>query len=172
MQNCWNLYLAGKQQQLYGPVNYRDFRETGPCSVKTLLLRKRQQRKSTLLGVMGSRVIGRYSEPHKSWPRTDRSGDPFLLPYIPCGIHRHEAESLKIACIKGALWAERGKHYFSSSPRLELRAKYRVRLAWLLKRLLCRLPQRWTSLGPVQLRPRGRKSKTSRNYSLARRSRA
>ena len=115
---------------------------------------------------MGSRVIGRYSEPHKSWPRTDRSGDPLLLPYMPCGIHRHEAESLKIACIKGALWAERGKHYFSSSPRLELRAKYRVRLAWLLKPLLCRLPQRWTSLGPVQLRPRERKLKTARNYSL------
>ena len=30
MQNYWNLYLACKQQQLYGPVNYRDFRETGP----------------------------------------------------------------------------------------------------------------------------------------------
>ena len=32
MQNYWNLYLARKQQQLYGPVNYRDFRETGPKS--------------------------------------------------------------------------------------------------------------------------------------------
>ena len=32
MQNYWNLYLACKQQQLYGPVNYRDFRETGPGS--------------------------------------------------------------------------------------------------------------------------------------------
>ena len=83
------------------------------------------------------------------------------------GIHRHEAyKSLTIACIKGALWAKRGKRYFSSSPRLELRAKYRVRLAWLIKRLLCRLPQRWTSLGPVQLRPRERKLKTARNYSL------
>ena len=30
MQNYWNLYLACKQQQLYGPVNYRHFRETGP----------------------------------------------------------------------------------------------------------------------------------------------
>ena len=30
MQNYWNLYVACKQQQLYGPVNYRDFRETGP----------------------------------------------------------------------------------------------------------------------------------------------
>ena len=30
MQNYWNFYLACKQQQLYGPVNYRDFRETGP----------------------------------------------------------------------------------------------------------------------------------------------
>ena len=27
MQNYWNLYLACKQQQLYGAVNYRDFRE-------------------------------------------------------------------------------------------------------------------------------------------------
>ena len=31
MQNYWNRYVAHKQQQqLYGPVNYRDFRETGP----------------------------------------------------------------------------------------------------------------------------------------------
>ena len=31
MQNYWNCYVARKQQQqLYGPVNYRDFRETGP----------------------------------------------------------------------------------------------------------------------------------------------
>ena len=30
MQNYWNFYLACKQQQLYGPVNYQDFRETGP----------------------------------------------------------------------------------------------------------------------------------------------
>ena len=30
MQNSWNLYLACKQKQLYGPVNYRGFRETGP----------------------------------------------------------------------------------------------------------------------------------------------
>ena len=27
MQNYWNLYVAGKQQQLYGPINYRDFRQ-------------------------------------------------------------------------------------------------------------------------------------------------
>ena len=33
MQNYWNLYLACKQQQPYGPVNYRDFRETGPWPV-------------------------------------------------------------------------------------------------------------------------------------------
>ena len=31
MQNYWNLYLACKQQQLYGPVNCRDFWETVPC---------------------------------------------------------------------------------------------------------------------------------------------
>ena len=31
MQNHWNLYLACRQQQLYGPVNYRDFWETVPC---------------------------------------------------------------------------------------------------------------------------------------------
>ena len=30
MQNYWNLYLVCKQQQLYGPVNYRVFPETGP----------------------------------------------------------------------------------------------------------------------------------------------
>ena len=30
MQNYWNRYLAWKQQQLYGPVNYRDVPETGP----------------------------------------------------------------------------------------------------------------------------------------------
>ena len=34
MQNYWNLYLACKQQQLYGPVSYRDFRETGPWAAK------------------------------------------------------------------------------------------------------------------------------------------
>ena len=30
MQNYLNLYLAWKQQQLYGSLNYRDFRETDP----------------------------------------------------------------------------------------------------------------------------------------------
>ena len=30
MPSYWSLYLARKQQQLCGPVNYRDFRETGP----------------------------------------------------------------------------------------------------------------------------------------------
>ena len=31
MQNYWNHYIARKQQQqLYGPVNSRDFRKTGP----------------------------------------------------------------------------------------------------------------------------------------------
>ena len=30
MKNYWNFYLSCKQQQLYGPVNYRDFQETGP----------------------------------------------------------------------------------------------------------------------------------------------
>ena len=29
MQKYCNLYLACKQQQLYGPVNYPDFRQTG-----------------------------------------------------------------------------------------------------------------------------------------------
>ena len=32
MQNYWNLYLACKQQQLYGPVNFRGFPEIGPRS--------------------------------------------------------------------------------------------------------------------------------------------
>ena len=31
-QNYWNLWLACKPKQLYGPVNYRDFRETSPRS--------------------------------------------------------------------------------------------------------------------------------------------
>ena len=35
--------------------------------------------------------------------------------------------------------AGKNKTLFSSSPRLALRAKYRVRPAWLIKRLLCRL---------------------------------
>ena len=39
MQNYWNLYLACKQQQLCGPVNYRDFRETGPCSFPLIVPR-------------------------------------------------------------------------------------------------------------------------------------
>ena len=30
MQNYWNLNLYCKRRQLTGPVNYRDFRETGP----------------------------------------------------------------------------------------------------------------------------------------------
>ena len=36
MQTYWKLYLACKQQQLYGPVNYRDFRETGPRTRRSL----------------------------------------------------------------------------------------------------------------------------------------
>ena len=32
MQNYWNLYLACRQHQVYAPVNYRDFRETGRWS--------------------------------------------------------------------------------------------------------------------------------------------
>ena len=32
MPSYWSLYLARKQQQLCGPVSYRDFRETGPSS--------------------------------------------------------------------------------------------------------------------------------------------
>ena len=42
MQNYWNFYLSCKQQQLYGPVNNRDFRETGPrdqASVSHLIRR-------------------------------------------------------------------------------------------------------------------------------------
>ena len=31
MQNYWNLDLKCKRRQLTGPVNYRDFREKGPC---------------------------------------------------------------------------------------------------------------------------------------------
>ena len=42
MQNYWNLYLACKQQQLYGPVNYRDFRETDPWTANAHPLRPPQ----------------------------------------------------------------------------------------------------------------------------------
>ena len=30
MKNYWNFYLSCTQQQLYGPVTYRHFQETGP----------------------------------------------------------------------------------------------------------------------------------------------
>jgi len=33
MQNYWNLDLQCKRRQLTGPVNYRDFRETGPRKI-------------------------------------------------------------------------------------------------------------------------------------------
>ena len=33
LQNYWNLGLECKQPQLSGPVDYRDFRETGPWVV-------------------------------------------------------------------------------------------------------------------------------------------
>ena len=33
MQNCWNFDLKRKWRQLTGPVNYRDFRETGPRAI-------------------------------------------------------------------------------------------------------------------------------------------
>ena len=59
-----------------------------------------------------------------------------------------------VVCITDTLWAKRGersilreardqgrrKALFFSCPRLALRAKSRVRLACLIKRLLCRLP--------------------------------
>ena len=32
MPSYWNLDLACKQQQLLGPIDYRDFRETGPSA--------------------------------------------------------------------------------------------------------------------------------------------
>ena len=37
-----------------------------------------------------SRPYSTPGEPFRSWPRTDRSGDPLLLPYMPGGIHGHE----------------------------------------------------------------------------------
>ena len=58
---------------------------------------------------------------------------------------RVEVKTSQLACIKSALWAKRGERGILSearnvsSPRLALRAKCRVRLAWLIKRLLCRL---------------------------------
>ena len=47
MQKYCNLYLACKQQQLYGPVNYRDFRETVPWREKRRS-RKRQTKEITV----------------------------------------------------------------------------------------------------------------------------
>ena len=37
MQNYWNCHLVCKQQQLYGPVNYRDFRETDPRALSAVM---------------------------------------------------------------------------------------------------------------------------------------
>ena len=37
-----------------------------------------------------SRPYSTPGESFRSWPRTDRSGDPLLLPYMPDGIHGHE----------------------------------------------------------------------------------
>jgi len=37
-----------------------------------------------------SRPYSTPGEPFRSWPRTDRSGDPLFLPYMPEGIHGHE----------------------------------------------------------------------------------
>ena len=56
-----------------------------------------------------------------------------------------------LACITGALRAKRGE-------RGRLRAKCRVRLAWLLKRLLCRLVEHWliSVLGFRRLKGAGR----------------
>ena len=53
-----------------------------------------------------------------------------------------------VACITGALWATRGERGIFYSPRLArrtrfaLRPKCRLRLAWLTKRLLCRVHRR------------------------------
>ena len=52
IQNCWNLYLACKQQQVYGPVNYQCFRETEPRAALepgTAVLRDRRVERSTTL---------------------------------------------------------------------------------------------------------------------------
>ena len=43
-----------------------------------------------------------------------------------------------LACMTGALWARRTR-YLAFRARVALRAKYRVRPAWLIKRLSCRL---------------------------------
>ena len=51
MQNYRNLYLACKPKQLYGPVNYRDFRETSPRAENNniLLLKGHMSYEDTIL---------------------------------------------------------------------------------------------------------------------------
>ena len=84
----------------------------------------------------------------------------FFIPFIISSVHIWRFHLRRLACMTGALWAKRGerdishtsanretreRENFFSSPRLALRArvalraKYRVRPAWLIKRLSCRL---------------------------------
>ena len=60
MQNYWNLYLACKQQQLYGPVNYPDFRETGHQTavhvVSIFMAAEKKERSKQMLFIPGERT--------------------------------------------------------------------------------------------------------------------
>ena len=78
------------------------------------------------------------------WMEDGGSMDYFVLP-------GDSASTILSACITGALWAKQGergilregrdevRRILAIYARLELWVKCRVRLAWLLKRLLCRL---------------------------------
>ena len=63
MQNSWNLYLACKQKQLYGPVNYRGFRETGPRQ-------ERREKQTYPRATTFRRNRTKFSNGWKIWPDT------------------------------------------------------------------------------------------------------
>ena len=51
-------------------------------------------------------------EPFRSWPRTDRSGDPLFLPYMPEGIHGHKWVSEWVCpyqLLSSSYWVEGGE---------------------------------------------------------------
>ena len=76
MQNYWNLYLACKQQQLYGPVNYRDFWETVPCPDR---LRDGQLSKCRPRG-----CSPKYSLPEGAWLRFFQCAVLFVPNFTGC----------------------------------------------------------------------------------------
>ena len=68
MPTYWSLYLASKQQQLCGPVNYRDFRETDPRSVRGPLQREIWHSCSQSFDPFGQRPW-RWPKESKLWER-------------------------------------------------------------------------------------------------------